>query len=64
MSKLRTNIVLIQTTSILLLSQQKLGTFSENKVLQKLKFSKNVNNVRCASKMIFFNEKRKLEGFG
>ena len=26
-----------------LLSQQKLGTFLENKMLQKLKFSKNVN---------------------
>ena len=34
----------------LLLSQQKLGTFLENKVLQKLKFSKNVNDEKCAPK--------------
>ena len=27
-----------------------------NKVLQKLKFSKNFNNEKCAPKMIFFNE--------
>ena len=59
MNKFRTNIFLIRTTSNqLLLSRQKLSTFSENKVLQKLKFSKNVNNVRCAYKMIFFNEKK------
>ena len=42
----------------LLLSRQKLGSFLENKVLQKLKFSKNVNNKKCAPKMIFFNEKK------
>ena len=41
----------------LLLSRQKLGTFLENKVLQKLKLSKNVNNKKCAPKMIYFNEK-------
>ena len=34
--------------------EQKLGTFLENKVLQKLKFSKNVNNENCAPKLIFF----------
>ena len=28
-----------------------------NKVLQKLKFSKNVNNKKYAPKLIFFNEK-------
>ena len=27
-----------------------------NKVLQKLKFLKNVNSEKCAHKMIFFNE--------
>ena len=42
----------------LLLSQQKLGSFLENKVLQKLKFSKNVKNKKCAPKLIFFNEKK------
>ena len=41
----------------LLLSRQKLGTFLEKKVLQKLKLSKNVNNKKHAPKMIFFNEK-------
>jgi hypothetical protein len=44
-------------------SHQKLGPFLENKVLQKLKFSKNVNYKKCAPKMIFFNEK-KIEEFG
>ena len=29
-----------------------------NKVLLKLKFSKNVNNKKCAPKLIFFNEKK------
>ena len=47
----------------LLLSRQKLGTFLENKLLQKSKFSKNVNNEKFAPKIIFFNEK-KLERFG
>ena len=28
-----------------------------NKVVQKLKFSKNVNNKKCTPKIIFFNEK-------
>ena len=39
-----------------LLSRQKLGSFLENKVLPKLKFSKNANNKKCAPKMIFLNE--------
>jgi len=30
----------------------------ENKVLEKLKLSKNVNNKKCAPKLIFFNEKK------
>ena len=38
----------------LLLSLRKLGSFLENKVLQKSKFLKNVNNKKCAPKMIFF----------
>ena len=42
----------------LLLSKQKLGTFLKNKAPQKLKFSKNVNNKKCAPKMISFNEKK------
>ena len=29
-----------------------------NKVLKKLKFSKNVNNKKCVPKLIFFNEKK------
>ena len=29
-----------------------------NKVLKKLKFSKNVNNKKLAPKLIFFNEKK------
>jgi hypothetical protein len=36
---------------------QKLGTILENKVVQKLKFSKNGNNKKPSSKLIFFNEK-------
>ena len=39
-----------------ILSHQKLGTFLENKVLQKLKFSKNVHNEKCAPKIKLFNE--------
>jgi hypothetical protein len=35
-----------------------LGSFLENKVLQKLMFSKNVKNKKCASKIILFNEKK------
>jgi hypothetical protein len=40
-----------------------MGMFLEKKVLQKWKFSKNVNNEKCSPEMIFFNEKR-LERFG
>ena len=36
---------------------QKLGTILENKVVQKLKFSKNDNNKQPSSKLIVFNEK-------
>ena len=36
----------------------KLGTILENKVVQKLKFSKNDNNKKPSSKLIFFNEKK------
>ena len=43
--------------------RQKLGTILENKVIQKLKFSKNDNNKKPSSKLIFFNEK-KSERFG
>ena len=39
-------------------SRQKLGIISENKVPQKLKLSKNVNNKEYASKLILFNEKK------
>ena len=35
-----------------------MGTFLKKKVLQKLKFSKNVNIEKCAPKLIFFNEKK------
>ena len=37
---------------------QKLGMILENKVVQKLKFPKNVINKRCAPKIKFFNEKK------
>ena len=37
-------------------SLQKLDVILGNKVVQKLKFSKNVNNKKCAPKIIFFNE--------
>jgi hypothetical protein len=40
-----------------------LGPFLEKKLLQKLKFSKNTNNEKCAPTMIFFNEKKR-ERFG
>lgn len=44
---------------------KKLGTILENKVVQKLKFSKNDNNKKPSSKLIFFNEKKseRLEWF-
>ena len=49
----------------LLQSQQKLGPFLEDRVLPKSKFSKIVNNEKCATKIIFFYEKKKrLEIFG
>ena len=38
--------------------RQKLGTILENKVVQKLKFSKNDNNKKPFSKLIFFNGKK------
>ena len=44
--------------SKLLLRLQKLGSFLENKVLQKLKFSKNVNNKKCTPRMVFLIEKK------
>ena len=37
---------------------QKLGTILENKVVQKLKFSKYDNKKKPSSKLIFFNEKK------
>ena len=39
---------------------QKLGIILENKVVEKLMSSKNVNNKKCAPKLIFFNENKKL----
>ena len=39
-------------------SCQKLGIILENKVIYKLMLSKNVNNKKCAPKLIFFNEKK------
>ena len=49
-----------QTTSEL----TTIGLIFSNKVLQKLKFSKNVNNEKCTPEMIFFNEKNILGRFG
>ena len=37
---------------------KKLGPILVNKVVQKLKFLKNVNNKKPAPKLIFFNEKK------
>ena len=42
------------------LTQQKIGLIFVNIVLQKLRFSKHVNNKKCAPKLIFFNEKKKI----
>ena len=42
---------------------QKLGTILENKGVQKLKFSKNENNKKPSSKLIFFNEKKKNQKY-
>ena len=39
-------------------SCQKMDVIFENKVVQKLKFSKNVNIKKYAPKLIFFNEKK------
>ena len=36
----------------------KIGHTFSNKVIKKLMLSKNVNNRKCAPKLIFFNEKR------
>ena len=38
--------------------RQKLGTILENKMVQKLKLSKNGNNKKPSYKLIFFNEKK------
>ena len=38
-------------------SSQKLGIIFENKMILKLMLSDNVNNKRCAPKLVFFNEK-------
>ena len=45
-------------------SCQKLGIILEKKVISKLMLSKNVNNKKCAPKLIFFNEKKNWEWFG
>jgi hypothetical protein len=37
---------------------KRLGTILENKVVPKFKFSKNDNNKKPSSKLIFFNEKK------
>ena len=40
------------------MSCQKLDMILENKVYQKLKLSKNVNNKKHSPKLIYFNEKK------
>ena len=62
MGKFRTNIFDINYFE-LLMSRQRLDVILENKVLKKLKFSKNANNKKCAPKMILFKGK-KWERFG
>jgi hypothetical protein len=52
MSKFSANILLCTTSDL-----TKIWLNFNNKVLQKWKFSKNVNNKKRAAKMIFFNEK-------
>ena len=42
---------------------QKLGVILENKVIKKLWLSKNVNNKKCAPKLILFNEKKNEKVF-
>ena len=43
---------------LIFLSCQKLGIILENKVVQRLMLSKNVNNKKFAPKLIFFNAKK------
>ena len=38
--------------------RRKLGPILESKVVQKLKFLKNANNIKPAPKLIFINEKK------
>ena len=52
MSKFRTNIFLMQTTS----KPTKIGHIFRS--ASKIKVFKNVNNEKCAPRMIFFNEKK------
>ena len=40
--------------------RQKLDPILENKVVQKLKFKKNINNKKPAPQLLFFNEKKKI----
>ena len=37
---------------------QKLGIILVSKVIKEMMLSKNVNNKKCAPKLIFFNEKK------
>ena len=56
MSKFRTNPFLKRSTSEL----KKIGQIIREKNASKIKvFKKNVNNGKCAPKMIFLNEKEK-----
>ena len=56
-SKMR--IIFYMTFTDVHMDLQKLDTILENKeVVQKLKFSKNDNNKKPFSKLIFFNEKK------
>ena len=41
-------------------SCQKLGTLLENKVIEKLRLSENVNNKKCAPKFVLFRKIRKI----
>ena len=40
-----------------------MGIILESKVISKLMFKKNVNNKKCAPKLVFFNEKNNWERF-
>ena len=42
---------------------QKLGIILENKVIKKLMLSKNVNNKKCAPKLVFFNKNQDSDDF-